>query len=167
MKYLKLKNRIKELERFHSNSSWSKFKLGQENERLKEKIERLEKLNKDLVKEKAFLNLELEKKLKEPIEFNISMNKEDVDDVVKKVTENILGKQEKHECTEICFKKHVLDPIQADIYQKFGRTPEERAINVSDIIKFVDRWEFVVCKDYPFISRLYTHNYGTLVAEYK
>lgn len=166
MKYLKLKKRIKELERLHSASSWSKFKLGRENEQLKERIERLEKLNKELIHEKAFLNLELEKKLKEPISFNISMDKESVDDIVKKVTENVLGKQE-HECTEICFKHHVLNPIQADIYSKFGDDIVTRSENLDEMVQFVETWRKKLIIEYPFLKDLYTMNFGELTAVYK
>lgn len=166
MKYLKLKKRIKELEKLHSDSSWSKFKLGKENEQLKEKIERLEKLNTELIHEKAFLNLELEKKLKEPISFSISMDKESVDDIVKKVTENVLGKQ-KHECTEICFKHHVLDPIQADIYSRFGDDVATRSKNLDEMVQFVETWRKKLIIEYPFLKDLYTMNFGKLTAVYE
>lgn len=150
MKYLKLKKRIKELERLHSASSWSKFKLGRENEQLKERIERLEKLNKELIHEKAFLNLELEKKLKEPISFNISMDKESVDDIVEKVTENVLGKQE-HKCTKFCFLEHVLNVIQKD-YNKLSLE------NVMEKQHFLGYWEDRLKKEYNFVAKLYIVN---------
>lgn len=166
MNYLKLKNKIKKLEDEKFAMSWSKFKLGRENEQLKEKIERLEKLNKDLIHEKAFLNLELEKKLKEQPVVNISMNKESVDNIVKKVTENILGKQE-HKCTEVCFKAHVLDPIQSDIYKKFGDDIVTRSENLNEMVQFVETWRIKLVKEYPFLEDLYTMNFGELTAVYK
>lgn len=167
MKYLKLKKRIKELENEKFAISWSKFELGRENEQLKERIELLKKLNKELIQEKAFLNIELEKKLKEPISFNISMDKESVDDIVKKVTENVLGKEEKHECTEICFKHHVLDPIQADIYSRFGDDIVTRSENLDEMVQFVETWRKKLIIEYPFLKDLYTMNFGNLTAVYK
>lgn len=147
MKYLKLKNRIKELERLHSDLFWSKFELGKENERLKEQIKRLGKLNKDLVKEKAILSFELDKKQKEPIKFNISMDKKDVDDIVKKVTENVLGKQE-HKCTKECFEEHILSVIQSD-YNKLnfenGKAKQH----------FLDYWSTDLKREYDFIAYFY------------
>lgn len=98
MKYSKLVKENDELRAENLSYWWSNDTLKRENKELKAKIK------------------ELETKQKEPISFNVSMNKEDIDDIVKKVTENVLGKQE-HECTEICFKHHVLDPIQTDIYR--------------------------------------------------
>lgn len=79
----------------------------------------IEELKSELVrlkKENEYLNKEievLEKKQKESNVISISMNKEDVDSIVKKVTENILGKQE-HKCTPECFEKHVIKAIQND-----------------------------------------------------
>lgn len=166
MKYLKLKNKIKKLEDEKNNLTWSKFKLGRENGRLKEKIERLEKLNKDLVQEKAFLNLELDKKLKEPPVINISMDKENVDDIVKKVTENILGKKE-HKCDKACFMFHVIKPIQNDIIKKFGKDIEERSKHLDEIIIFVGEWEEKLKQEYDFVEELFTVNFGTLRVKFK
>lgn len=147
MKYLKLKNKIKKLEDEKNNLTRSKFKLGRENGRLKEKIERLEKLNKDLIQEKAFLNLELDKKLKEPPVINISMNKESIDNIVKKVTESIIRKQE-HKCTPECFGKHVIKAIQSD-FDSHGRKFRER---------FIRWWFFNLEKEYPWLESLYIIN---------
>lgn len=167
MNYLKLKNKIKKLEDEKLAMSWSKFKLEKENEQLKEKIGRLGKLNKDLVQEKAILNFELDKKQKEPISFNISMDKKDIDDIVKKVTENVLGKEEKHECTEICFKHHVLEPIQTDIYSNFGDDIVTRSENLNEMVQFVETWRKKLIIEYPFLKDLYTMNFGELTAVYK
>lgn len=94
------------------------------------------------------------------------MDKESVDDIVKKVTENVLGKQE-HECTEICFKYHVLDPIQADIYSKFGNNIVTRHENLDEMVQFVETWRKKLIIEYPFLKDLYTMNFGELTAVYK
>lgn len=102
MKYFKMKNEIEELKRQNLISIKKSIKLERENEELKKEIKR----SKEEIKA-------LENKQKKSNVINISMNKEDVDEIVKKVTENILGKQE-HKCTPECFGKHVIKAIQKD-----------------------------------------------------
>lgn len=111
MKYLKLKNKIKVLEGKNELLEFSNYRLEEEIKRLEYVANRIKDFNKELTQKIASLRNEL--KEKEPISFNISMDKESVDDIIKKVTENVLGKQQ-HECTPECFGKHVIKTLQKD-----------------------------------------------------
>nr|DAV26805.1 MAG TPA: hypothetical protein [Caudoviricetes sp.] len=166
MKYLKLKKQIEVLEARNEFLEFKSEKLSSEIARLEAMGEFRAKINKELTQEVASLKAELEKKDKEPVAFTISMDKENVDDIVKKVTENVLGKQE-HKCTEVCFKKHVLNPIQSDIYSKFGNDDVTRSENLDEMIWFTEKWRIRLTKEYPFLKDLYTMNFGDLTAVYK
>ena len=75
------------------------------------------------------------------------MNKEDIDSIVKKVTKNILEKQE-HNCTPECFGKHVIKAIQNDY----------DSINFKNTISkhyFIHYWHNKLSVEYPWLKSLY------------
>lgn len=98
MRFLDFKEAKTELSKLQKGNEYLEYKLYWS----KEEIKHLKKEIKVL-----------ENKQKESNVISISMKKEDVDSIVKKVTENILGKQE-HKCTPECFEKHVIKSIQND-----------------------------------------------------
>lgn len=101
MNCLKLKNKIKNLEDKKNSLILSNFKLERENEQLKEKIKRLEKLK-----------IEIER-LKEPkAVINVKVTAEDLAKEVARALNK--SKEKEHKCTPECFGKHVIKAIQND-----------------------------------------------------
>lgn len=140
-------------------------RLYKENKSLKEENDKLAGQNISYWWKNEKLKREIER-LKEPkaiINVNVT-----AEDLAKEVTRALnKSKEKEHKCTEVCFKTHVLDPIQSDIYKKFGDDIVTRSENLNEMVQFVETWRIKLIKEYPFLKDLYTMNFGELTAVYK
>ena len=100
-----------------------------------------------LKKENEELKTEIKKQNK-LITYNISINKEDFDSAIKKVTENILREKE-HKCTSECFGKHVIKAIQKD-YDSIDSKNDKL-----DKFIFINYWHEKLSEEYYWLKCLY------------